>query len=273
MPTCRHFRKGFCKEGANCRWIHHAKSGNALSGGPAARDGELPCAPRDAPCFPAAPPALATTPRPTPTPPPYHQERLRLFRLAALASVITSASCEAPLQAPPDTETLRQRYAQTYGHPPIERAFGTHADAPSLAPLRRAAFEALPSEERNLIDPAPTASPSSGAPLQAPPDPETLRLRYAQTFGHPPIAFGTHADVPILAPLRRAQVDPRYPPLAPVPAAPAPPDANNGTPHRRTPDANSGTPYHFRLTTAELADSVSHPVDVDSDGYSPPRQV
>ena len=51
---CKHFFAGFCKFGRSCSWSHHAKSGNALSEGPAARDGGPPCAPRRAPSFPAA---------------------------------------------------------------------------------------------------------------------------------------------------------------------------------------------------------------------------
>jgi hypothetical protein len=116
---------------------------------------------------------------------------------------------------------------------------------------------------------APTASASSEAPLQAPPDPETLRLRYAQTFGHPPIQgeLGPPpADNPFFAPLRRALDDPLLlslllPPQAPLSAAPA------------LNDANSGTPTHLRPTTAEHSDSVNLAVDVDADGHTPPTQV
>jgi hypothetical protein len=131
---------------------------------------------------------------------PIYQERLRLFRLAALASATTPASYEAPLQAPPDSESLQVRYALIFGHPPVEDAFAAPPVVPTFAPPRR-----------DLDDP--------GLPPQAPlPDPPALPH---PCNGPPDPARTTTVE----------HADPVNPPVdGPPPAPPALPDANSGTP-------------------------------------------
>jgi hypothetical protein len=157
-PQCKFFLAGLCERGKKCRWNHHAKSGNASLGGPAARDGGPPCASRYAPSSPAHQHALPRHPQGA------HHE-------SAPATQARLTPTPGPRFPPPGVHPT----------PPAPKAATPHDDATDdalIGPVPSAA-QAATQTAATTVAPAATMTvprPQLPPPRRPPPNPAT-RLR------------------------------------------------------------------------------------------------